>query len=77
MTPSSKQQQVLHHIRERLPAAMKGFGMKPVMRRSLVGYQPEVAVPMVQVYPPAGVRNATSRITQAFQAELRYTLDLC
>lgn len=48
---------------------MKGFEVEPVMRRSLVGFQQEEAVPMLRIYPPA-VRGATSRITQALQAEL-------
>jgi DNA polymerase elongation subunit (family B) len=61
---------VEHNIRDRLPAAMRGFTMETVMRRSLVGYQRDVAVPMIRVFPPA-VRGATNRIAQAFQAELR------
>lgn len=60
-----------HNVRERLPATMKGFEMDVVMRRSLVGYHNEEAVPMLRVFVPA-VRGATSRITQAFTAELKY-----
>lgn len=60
-----------HNVRERLPATMKGFEMDVVMRRSLVGYHHEEAVPMLRVFAPA-VRGATSRITQAFTAVLKY-----
>jgi len=58
-------------VRDRLPAAMKAFTTETVMRRSLVGYQRDEAAPMLRIYPPPAVRGATSRIVQAFQAELR------
>ena len=58
-------------MRDRLPAAMKAFTTETVMRRSLVGYQRDEAAPMLRIYPPPAVRGATSRIAQAFQAELK------